>query len=51
MTDQPNLSCPQCCSSMPSLKEQYDAWLCEVCCCTWEISKYEVGVGDKIDIE
>ena len=51
MTDQPALNCPQCACSMDGIKTQYDAWLCEICGCTWEISKHEITVGDKIDIE
>lgn len=48
---QPNLCCPQCCCSMNALEEQYDAWICEICKCTWEIIKHEIVVGDKIDIK
>jgi len=46
-----NLSCPQCCSSCPPMEGNYDHWICDICKCAWEITKHDIAVGNKIDIE
>jgi len=46
---QPSISCPHCQSQMTGI--HYDIWLCDICMCTWEITKHEITVGDKIDLE
>ena len=46
-----SVNCPGCTGKIFELTSQVDGFLCDICNCIWEITKHDIEMGDKIDLE